>query len=107
MVQVEGRDWSWRLLSRAIVVWTGWGVASTPQRDESLLVDCFGGELAVELLPLVRELEDSFYLSDARFSATDLQEMSAIASAQFRARHPEIGDAAVQALAWCYTYDYK
>lgn len=95
------------LLSRAVVVWTGWGVAATPQRDESLLIGCFGEELTVELLPLVRELEDCFYSSDARLSAADLQEMSETASAQFRARHPEVEDAAVQALAWCYTYDYK
>jgi hypothetical protein len=39
--------------------------------------------------------------------AKDLVEMGAIASAQFRQKHPEISDEAIRALAWCYTYDYK
>jgi hypothetical protein len=33
--------------------------------------------------------------------------MGDIASADFRSRHPDLCDEAVEALAWCYTFDYK
>lgn len=58
-------------------------------------------------MPRVAALEDSFYLSDARLTAPDLATMAADASAEFRERHPEVSASATQALAWCYTYDYK
>jgi hypothetical protein len=58
-------------------------------------------------MPLVRELEDDFYESDARQVAAGLPEMAELASAEFARKHPEISAEATQALAWCYTYDYK
>ena len=95
------------LLSRAIVVWTGWGQLSWPSRDERRLVDCFGAQRAATLLPRIRELEDEFYASDARAVARDIGELGDLAAVEFRRRHPELSEQAIQALAWCYTYDYK
>lgn len=93
--------------SRAVVVWTGYGRSSWPARDEERLVSEFPLELATELVPVVRRLEDDFYRSDAHLTAPDLETMASVASAAFRTLHPEISDDAVAALAWCYTYDYK
>ncbi len=93
--------------SRAIVVWTGWGPTSWPARNDERVVEQFGPDLAIELLPRIRKLEEEFYESDARFAAADLEEMGNIAAEQFRRAHPELSDEAIQALAWCYTYDYK
>jgi hypothetical protein len=95
------------LVAEAIVVWTGWGRAAWPLRDESVLVDHFGAEAAAELMPLVRELEDDFYSSEARHQAGDLREMGKMATTQFRMKHPDLATEAVEALSWCYTYDYK
>jgi hypothetical protein len=95
------------LLSEAIVVWTGWGQAPRPIRDEARLVDQFGSDTAADLMPGLRQLEDEFYASDAQFTVADLKEMGDVAADQFRRAHPEISDDAVRALAWCYTYDYK
>jgi hypothetical protein len=58
-------------------------------------------------MPLVRELEDDFYESDARYVAADLPEMGQLASAEFARKHPEVSAEAIRALAWCYTFDYK
>ena len=58
-------------------------------------------------MALVRQLVDDFYSSDAHYLAADLKEMAEIASAQFRMKHRELAEEAVQALAWCYTFDYK
>jgi len=104
---VEMKSWGPQDLSEAIVIWSGWGRAAWPSRDESLVVDHFGADLAADLLPALRRMEDDFYSSDARHVASDLTEMGKLAADQFRAMHPEIAEKAVRALEWCYTYDYK
>lgn len=95
------------LLSRAVVIWTGFGVTPWPKRDKARLVRTFGSEMTDKLLPLLRQLADDFNASDAMFVATDLQRMGELAAQQFRKAHPELDDNAVNALAWCYTYDNK
>jgi hypothetical protein len=94
-------------LSAALICWTGWEDTPWPQRDERRLTRQFGSEATADLLPQLRKLEDDFYATDARFVAPDLETMGRIAADQFRRQHPEISDGAVQALAWCYTWDYK
>lgn len=104
MITVNDADPS--LISKAIVVWTGWGRAPSPVRDEALLVDRFG-DAAADLMPVIAAMEDDFYRSDARHIAEDEAAMATLAADQFRRRHPDIADDAIQALAWCYTYDYR
>ena len=70
-------------------------------------MSALGEDIALDLIPRIGACEDSFYMSDARFSAPDLSSMGEQAAAEFSAIHPEISQDAVQALAWCYTYDYK
>lgn len=94
-------------LSEAIVVWSGWGRTAAPARDEARVVAELGADVALDLLPQIRALEDNFYESDARWVLAGLQEMGDRAADEFRVRHPEISDEAVEALAWCYTFDYK
>jgi hypothetical protein len=95
------------LLVEAILVWTGWGREVMPRRDDSLLVNHFGAEVAAKLLPIIKSLGDDFYSSDARFVANNLQEMEKLSSEQFRKKHPAIADKIVKAFAWCYTFDFK
>ena len=95
------------LVSEAIVVWLGFRIVPWPQRDESRVVERFGVDRAIPLLPIVRALEDEFYGSDARHQASDVKAMGEQASAEFRVEHPELSDDAVTALAWAYTFDFK
>jgi hypothetical protein len=67
----------------------------------------FGNSAALDLLPAVKALRDEFYASTARDRAPTLVEMGDQASAEFRQVHPEVSEDAVQALQWCYTFDYK
>jgi hypothetical protein len=97
----------WQQVGDAILVWSGWGRSSWPSRNDELVAKRFGVETAATLLPLIRQLEDEFYASDARHTAADLAEMASISSQQFVAKYPELPDDAVRALAWCYTFDYK
>ena len=94
-------------LSRAVVVWTGKGVSAWPSRSEERLVEAFGEDAALDLVPRVKALKDSFFMSEAKWTAPDLVTMGNQAAAEFREIHPEISEEAVQDLAWCYTYAYK
>jgi len=94
------------LVSEAVVIWTGHGSAMSPIRDESKVEDRFG-ELVLDLMPLVRALDDDCYESDARHLAVDEADMARRVKADFECLHPEVSAEAVEALAWCYTYDYR
>ena len=94
-------------VSEAIVVWSGHGVTRWPKPDETRLVERFGEDQALTLLPAVTRLYDEFYESDAHLTAPDLVAIGNLASARFRELHPELSDAAIEALAWCYTFDWK
>jgi hypothetical protein len=77
------------------------------QPDATRLVERFGEDQALTLLPAVTRLYDESYESDAHNTAPDLVSMGNLASAGFRERHPELSDEAVETLAWCYTFDWK
>lgn len=94
-------------LSEAIVLWTGWGVSAGPLRDEARIVDAFGEEVALVLVPAIRSAEEDFYKSEAWLTIDDLEKVGDAAADRFRSVHPEIHDDAIRALAWCYTYDFK
>lgn len=93
-------------VSEAVVIWTGFGRRSFPSLDESRVEQRFG-DLATDLISLVRGWYYDFYESNAREVAVDIAEMGLLASDRFRSLHPEASAEAVEALAWCYTYDYK
>jgi hypothetical protein len=76
-------------LTRAVVEWTGWGTTPRPTRDDARVIARFGGEAGPALAKAARRLEADFTAG----------------SAEFRARHPEIGGDAIEALAWCSAHD--
>jgi hypothetical protein len=94
-------------LTRAVVLWTGRGSKSWPHRDDAALVREFGESRGLDLLKAARSLEADFYSSEAHLTEPDLETMTARASAEFRSRHPDAPSALVDALAWCYSFDYK
>lgn len=94
-------------LSRAIVLWLGYGISAWPKRDASRLTAEFDQTTAALVLSRVRELEAEFYRSDARLTMPSLKEMGDEAARDFRRNHPELLEDAIQALAWSYTFDYK
>lgn len=94
-------------VGEAIVLWSGWGRASFPVRNEKPVVDRFGEQRAADLMPMLRFVVDEFYASDARYTAADLKEMETLSMEQFVKKHPSLPADAVRALAWCYTFDNK
>ena len=104
---VEMSDFDSPQLVEAILVWTGWGRERMPNRDDSKVLKHFGGDAAARLLPIIKQLEDDFYQSNARLESNDLSQMATLASDDFRRKHPSVSDQIVKALAWCYTFDFK
>jgi hypothetical protein len=94
-------------ISEAVIVWTGFEQASYPIRVEQRLVDRFGADAVAELMPRVRELESDFYSSETPYQIADLAEVGAAAAAEFQRKHPDVSTAAVAALTWCFTFDWK
>jgi hypothetical protein len=66
-----------------------------------------GPDRLAELMPVIREISRAFYTSDARFSARDVSEMYLSIVEEFRTKYPLLPRTAVEAPAWCYTFDYK
>ena len=52
-------------------------------------------------------LEEDFYTSTAYQTVPGRAEMAAQAASEFRERHPEISSDAIEAFAWCYSFDWK
>jgi hypothetical protein len=94
-------------LTKAVVLWTGHGSRSWPDRDDAALVQEFGEARGLHLLVTLRSLEADFYRSDARLTESDLQAIGDRASEEFRSRHPDAPPVLVDALAWCYSFDCK
>jgi hypothetical protein len=97
----------WETIGQAIVVFTGWGHASWPSRDEKRVIERFGPEAAERLLPLVRRYHAAFMASQAQSRASDLVEIGAMATEEFVRDHPLVPPDALAALAWSYTFDCK
>lgn len=94
-------------VSEAIVLWSGKGDFPIPRRSEARVIARFGEDRGLDLLPRVRQLEHEFYESKAYAIGSDLAAVGRKAAEEFRMRHPEISEAAVHALAWCYTWDWR
>ena len=99
--------WDSPVFAEAFLVWTAYGQDMMPRRDDASVVSRCGPEAASELLPAIRSLMDEFYLSDAKYTAADLVEMGKVATEEFKAKHPEVADEVLKALAWCYTFDFR
>ncbi len=84
-----------QLIGEALVLWTGWHMMSWPKRDDQRVIDRYGQDAALELLPVIHRLADEFYESDASYLAPDLSEMGRQAEDRFRALHPELAEDAV------------
>lgn len=96
-----------RDIGESIVLYIGWGQCTHPTIDFGRVVERFGAVKAEQLRPLLERLVDEFFESTAMQVADSLVEMRAMASGEFRRRHPELAEDAVQALGWYYAYSHK
>lgn len=105
MAEIESFDS--QTLARAVVIWTGYGSAAWPTREDEVLFRMFPTDEAAKLASIVRSLEEDFYKSQAHLNSRSLSEMGRLASSDFKHLHPTLPEEIVNSFAWCYTFDYK
>ena len=90
-----------------MVLYTGHGAASSPQRDSGALVREFGAESAADLLTSVRDLLAELSAIDVDWSKHTLASAAQVVRAEFARRHPELTDEALNAMFWRFTYEWR
>ena len=93
-------------LSRAIIDYLGRGRSPFPKADEGAVVASAGGD-AADVLVRVRAAVAEMMAIEVDWSATTLAEGGRKAQAVRAARHPELGDDALAALYWAFTYHWR
>jgi hypothetical protein len=94
-------------LFEAVLIWTGRKSSVFPCRDDNAVIEKYGSELASLLLERLSQLKHEFYLSDAKFTASNLEEMANESIANFKKRYPNLDERIAETFSWCYTYDFK
>lgn len=93
-------------LARALILWSGHGVASFPQWDRVAVTAALGEDEGREVLAELDRLVDIFYRSEAHITEPSISMVQA-AITDFIRQVPETDSLTVDILAWCYSYDYK
>ncbi len=104
VAQIDSGD---DVVSKAIIVWTGKDEQPWPDMSDDRIVEQFGTETALDLIPTVNRLAHEFDESDAVHRIRDLSEAADDAAKRFRLLHPELSEESISALRWCYAYRWK
>lgn len=99
--------WDSPVFTEAFLIWTAHGRDFIPRRNSAAVVTRFGTKAASELLPAMQSMIDEFYQSEALYIATNPKELGDMAIKEFKAKHSEVADEVLEAMAWCYTFDNK
>jgi hypothetical protein len=94
-------------ISEALVIWIG-PVPSLGYDGEAALVERFGATVAAKLVPVLQAVKHDCYGSTTASDRADsLRDVHQLAFDDFKRKHPELSDAAIQAIANRYTYDNR
>src|ERR1700683_1519678 len=93
-------------LSDAVVSFLGFGSATSPRRDHARLVQKFGASHSATLESQVVSLLEELGKIQVDWSAHTLESAGEIARTDMHARHPDLSDTALRALAWKFTFDW-
>jgi hypothetical protein len=93
-------------LGRAVILYLAFGRASWPQHDEAGVVREFG-DRAPALMEKVALLCDEMGGMPVDWSSHTLASATDMARGEMKHRHPELSEAALDALAWKFSYNWK
>jgi hypothetical protein len=91
-------------LCLAIVAFLGFGESAWPLHDRDRVTDVFGPELLEKVLSILDEV-DSVDMDWSNNLA--LADAGALVRCEMQSRYPELDDAALDAIAWKYTFDWR
>ena len=94
-------------LSQAVVLYLGWGSAPSPRQDQSQLVRQFGVLRGAELEREVKSLLEQVNQIDVDWTIYPLESAGELVRSYLQSSHPDLTDAAVDALVWKFTFDWR
>lgn len=94
-------------LSKAITLSLGFGEAIAPNRDANRIVREFGPAEGAVLVAKVQAILDELGTIPVDWSKHTLASAEQEVLAQMHARHPDLSEAALQALGWDFTFFWR
>jgi hypothetical protein len=90
-------------LSNAVILFLGFGSASSPRSDRARLVQEFGTAIGSQVIALVDEAAQI----QVDWSKHSLESAGNMVRNAMHSRHPDLSDGALRALAWRVTFDWR
>jgi hypothetical protein len=94
-------------ISNAVILFLGFGSASLPRRDHARLVQEFGTTQGTAIGSQVVALVDEVSKIQVDWSKHSPESAGDTVRTEMHARHPDLSDAALRALAWKFTFDWR
>lgn len=94
-------------LNLGVVLFLGYGESPMPRQGYPQLLAQFGPDKGEEIGHAVENLLDELGRIDIDWSAHTLASAGEAARAEMQAKHPELSESALRALAWKFTYDWR
>jgi len=94
-------------ISRALVVYTGFGKSPFPRARTGDLVTLFGEVAAADLKGRILGLFEEMLLPLPEEGKRSKKSVTERATEQMRLRHPELDDDGLKALAWTFSFGLR
>jgi hypothetical protein len=96
-----------RLLSSAVISYTGYGSAIVPIESPERLNAAIGQAMVSEYQKRVENLLEELNSFQADWNSMDLIEATKVVRNEMSALHPELSDEALDALAWSFSWWWR
>jgi hypothetical protein len=94
-------------LSNAVILFLGFESALSPRTDHARLVQEFGATQGAEIGSQVLALVSEVGKIQVEWSKHSLESAGDMVRSEMHARHPYLSDAALRALVWKFTFDWR
>ncbi|MHB8255491.1 MAG: hypothetical protein ACYDEV_17850 [Acidiferrobacter sp.] len=95
------------ILSQAIAIYIGFGIAILPSNNKAKVIEVFGQKIGDELVRCILGIMDEVNGIPIDWAKLDLDGASRFIRNEIHARHPDLDDIALNAIAWKFTYDWR
>ncbi|MBL0319044.1 MAG: hypothetical protein IPP74_07125 [Alphaproteobacteria bacterium] len=94
-------------LSRALIIFIGYGISSSPTRNSIKIIEEFGPAEGERLLYSIKIVFEEVGRINVDWSKNTLESAGKIARAHVQEIHPDLSEEALQAIEWKFTFDWK
>ena len=94
-------------LSQAMVLYLGFGVEISPSSNQQKVISVYGAEKAASLIEDVMAIIDETNHVTVDWSKVDLAGAGQLVRDVMHKAHPNLDGAALDAIAWKFTFDWR